>query len=654
MKYRPEIDGLRAIAVLSVLIYHAKFALPSGILISGGFLGVDLFFVISGYLISKIILQQSAAGNFNYIDFYDRRARRILPALFVVILASTPFAWFWMLPDQLIEYSESLLGALFFSSNFVFLSQDSYTAEPSLLKPFLHTWSLGIEEQFYIILPVALLFIVKRYSAKHLLVFILLALIVSLAFSQAISTRYSDANFFLLSSRAWELLAGSVVAFVDLNAKKNLGASRFAGLISTLSLLIIIAALFTFDESTRHPSLLTALPVFSCAALIAFSNGKHFVNHFLSHPLFVKIGLISYSLYLWHFPVFAFFRLHLGEPSSSYKIGLCLLSFVLAIASYLWIEKPFRNKQKISSTLAIKVLLITFLMIVGFQLSVLVNQGYAQRLGNVSSFITNSQPVRLQNGASPDTALNPLVALGDSHAGIFSSKLRTLAQSLNRPFIQIAQDGCPLVLGVYLFTDGKRFKRCENIAQARVDAIKHFNQGIFFYSGRFALYENGKRFGEESGYPVLMTTRQDGKPSPDELLTATIATIEGLLNSGTKLVLVYPIPEMGFDVPKAFKERFKNISDLSLKAHLRNRPLNITKDRYLERANNVINAFDSIKDHTNLIRLKPDEVLCDQQRCYAHNDEFLYYYDDNHLSPQAANMLIQSLTPNLRKRHWIE
>ncbi len=654
MKYRPEIDGLRAIAVLSVLIYHAKFALASGVLISGGFLGVDIFFVISGYLITKIIVQDIRNSRFSYRDFYDRRARRILPALFAVIVASTPFAWLWMLPDQLVEYSQSIIGALFFSSNWVFLSQDSYTAEPSALKPFLHTWSLGIEEQFYILLPIILLVIVKRYSARKTLWLAVVGFVASLLFAQGIARHFPDQNFFLLTSRAWELLAGSIVAFIELDHRKDLGQSKHAPVISGIALAIIIASLLLFDESTLHPSLLTALPVLSCAALIAFSNGQHLTNKFLSGDITVKLGLISYSLYLWHFPLFAFYRLHLGEPSFVVKITLSIASIILAIISYRLIEKPFRKRELISTGHSTAILASTFMAITAFQISVVHFNGYSQRLGNVEDFISAAKAIRLQNGASADTPTDPIVALGDSHAGILSSSLKAIAAEHDRPFVQIVQDGCPLVLGVKLYTDGKLVPRCENIAQARVDAIKHFRQGVFFYSGRFALYEEGKRFAQEPGYPVLLTHRSDGKPSPQQLLVSTAETVQMFLNEGIRLVLVYPIPEMGFDVPKHFKDRFQKTPDLQLKRELNDNRLSIEKAQYLARTANVISAFDNIPDHPNLIRLKPADVLCDSTNCYAHDDEILYYYDDNHLSPQAVTKVLNSILPTLSERGWLD
>jgi len=654
MKYRPEIDGLRAIAVLSVLVYHAKFQIASDILVSGGFLGVDIFFVISGFLITKILVQSIRDNTFSYLDFYDRRARRILPALFVVMLASTPFAWQLMLPDQLLEYSQSVLGALLFSSNFVFLAQDSYTAEPSALKPFLHTWSLGIEEQFYIVLPIILLIVVKRFQATATLALTLLALFGSLLFAQGIARVYPDANFFLLSSRAWELLAGSVVALIELDRSKHLGDKPYAGAISAVALVVLGISLFSFNESTLHPSWLTALPVFACAALITFANGPHFVNRLLSHVTLVKTGLISYSLYLWHFPLFAFYRLHWGEPSITTKFALLLASIVLATLSYQWVEKPFRNRSTLSTKVSTIILSTTFLMLAAFQLSVIYNKGFSSRLGNIENYVNEAQAVRVQNGVAPGTGLNPLIALGDSHAGILSKPLQDIAQEHGRSFVQVVLDGCPLVEGVSLYTDGKHVPLCENIVQDRFNATKHFNQGVFFYSGRFALYLNGTRFAEEPGYPVLLTNRGDQQPAPEAVLSATVQTLQRLLDQGTKLVLVYPIPEMGFDVPKKFTTEFQDIPALSLKRALSDRPLSISQIDYIKRAERVIDAYDSIPDQANLVRLKPSDTLCDGQRCYAHNSEMLYYYDDNHLSPKATRQVLDSILPELKRRGWLE
>jgi|GEM_PF-1471940 len=214
MKYRPEIDGLRAIAVLSVIIYHAEFTFLGIDWATGGYIGVDIFFVISGYLITKLILLELEASNsFSFLNFYERRARRILPMLLTIIVISIPFAWDWMLPSQFVEFCKSVVSSILFSSNFFFyFAQTEYGADSSLMKPFLHTWSLGIEEQFYIVFPIFLI-LFRRFFKRQMLVFLLALFLLSLGFAEIGSSRNVEHNFYLPLSRFWELLAGAILAY---------------------------------------------------------------------------------------------------------------------------------------------------------------------------------------------------------------------------------------------------------------------------------------------------------------------------------------------------------------------------------------------------------------------------------------------------------
>ncbi|MCH2192405.1 MAG: hypothetical protein MK188_15985, partial [Gammaproteobacteria bacterium] len=223
-----------------------------------------------------------------------------------------------------------------------------------------------------------------------------------------------------------------------------------------------------------------------------------------------------------------------------------------------------------------------------------------------------------------------------------------------RPFIQIARDGCPMVKQAILFQDGKRIDGCHTSYQSRLNAIKHFKDGIYFYSGRFALYQNGDRFAEEPGYPVLLTNKRSGEPSPEALRNLVVETIEDLLKQNIKVVLVYPVPEMGFDVPKTFVKNYGSVSPLKLKQELETNPLSIKRIKFTQRTKKIVEAFDSIPNNTLLIRLDPAKVLCDQTKCYANDRNELFYYDDNHISPNAAQRLIDSIVPELRNRGWIE
>lgn len=653
MKYRPEVDGLRALAVVSVLIYHSRFQLESDIFLPGGFLGVDIFFVISGYLITKILLQDISKGTFSYADFYERRARRILPVLLLILAVSVPFAWQLMLPNQLVEYAQSALAALLFSSNVVFWTQDSYTAEPSILKPLLHTWSLGVEEQFYIFFPIVL-FLIHKWNHRLIASLVVGLLFSSLLFSEVLGRTYSDANFFLLPSRAWELLAGSTVAYLEIYKRINFGEILYAEIISGLSLIIIVYSLFTFNSDTFHPSLITAVPVFATAILILFANGSHFVNRLLSGKILVSLGLISYSLYLWHFPIFAFARLQNLSLSVSDKIVLCLLSLVLSIASYHCVEKPFRSRSFTSRKPVFITLSIASVIIIAIQTTIVANAGFNSRLGDIEKYISGTAPVHLNNGYSDLTITNPFVTLGDSHAGAFSFAVKKLAENNNRPFVQMVQNGCPLVVGAILFDNGRRVAKCGDLLTRRLEGIKGFPHGIFFYAGRFSLYQQGLRFKEELGQNIVLTNQSSGEPSEEWLKKAIKQTILKIIGDGHKLILIYPIPEMGFNVPTRFRDEFADANKAQLKQILLSSRLRVKKHEFVDRAGSIIETFESIPDHPNLIRLKPADKMCDDDFCYAHDDELVFYYDDNHLSPLFSARLIRSLIPELKKRNWID
>ncbi len=331
--YRPEIDGLRAIAVLSVVLSHANFTA-----FSGGFIGVDVFFVISGYLITRIILGEYADGRFSLVRFYERRARRILPALFFVALVCLPFAWLLLMPSAYEDFSKSLIATAFSVSNFYFWKKTDYFATESGEVPLLHTWSLGVEEQYYMLFPLLFLW---RFRVSTLFRIVAVMAVCSLAFSEWGARIIPAANYYLLPGRAWEILAGSLCAFYA-----NSGSRKPNGLLAMLGLTLIFAAIFAFESSTRIPSLMALLPVAGAALFLLFSSQENLVGKLLSQPVLVFVGKISFSVYLWHQPVFAFWRVNsLEAPGPMVMACLIALVFVLAVATWLLIEQPFRHRK---------------------------------------------------------------------------------------------------------------------------------------------------------------------------------------------------------------------------------------------------------------------------------------------------------------------
>lgn len=341
MQYRKEIDGLRSIAVIPVILFHAGFEW-----LSGGYIGVDVFFVISGFLITSIILKELDAGTFTITNFYERRARRILPALFLILLVTLPFAWVWLLPYELKDFGKSIIAVNLFSSNILFWLESNYFAAAAESIPLLHTWTLAVEEQFYIIFPLFMM-LFWGLGKRGLALFVAILALLSLGLSEWGWREFPEANFYLLPTRAWELMIGSLVAFYLQNKNQPQGfVNHWA---SFLGLALIIVPMFIFDKGTPFPSMYALAPTVGTALIILYTTPDTLVYRLLSIRFMVGIGLISYSAYLWHQPLFVFARLiSLEEPSLWLMGALSIVALGLSYLSWRFVEAPFRNKQRFS------------------------------------------------------------------------------------------------------------------------------------------------------------------------------------------------------------------------------------------------------------------------------------------------------------------
>jgi len=360
--YRKELDGLRGISIIAVVFYHFNIQF-----FQAGFIGVDIFFVISGYLITKMLIKE----NFSFLDFYERRIRRLLPALFTLILVISPI--FYLVnndPVSLKNYSLSILSVIFFVSNFFFRAQSGYFDEQSNIKPLLHTWSLSIEEQFYFIFPL-IIFLMIRYFKEYLFIFFLLIVIIDIILVQLggnLTTKFpfieKDFYFFRESvffdffsplSRIWEFLIGSLASLLLNNHKEKFKNYNIA----LIGYGLIFASFFIINDLNPYPNIFSLLPVIGTFIVIIYEKNKTISYNFITNKYLVGIGLISYSLYLWHFPILIISQ-YINQNISYNLIGKLLLiifSVYISFVSWKYIEKPFRNRKKVN-----KKRLFTFLL----------------------------------------------------------------------------------------------------------------------------------------------------------------------------------------------------------------------------------------------------------------------------------------------------
>lgn len=461
LRYRPEIDGLRALAVLPVVLFHAGFSL-----FAGGFVGVDVFFVISGYLITSIILSEQAAGNFSIVRFYERRARRILPALFLVMFCCLPFAFLWLWPGDLKEFSQSVSNTSIFISNVLFERKSGYFDSAAAFKPLLHTWSLSVEEQYYLLFPPLVLLITWRW-AKNLPKVLAAIALLSLAWANYEVRNDSGAAYFLLQSRMWELMIGSLLACYHQRHPFGTQQSTWrnaAG--SLLGLALILCSIFYYNETVPYPSLYTLAPTLGAALILACASPHNVVGKLLALKPFVFIGLISYSVYLWHQPVFVFARTAgYAEAGAGFFAALSVLVIILGYLSWRWVETPFRTPGKFSRKQVFVFALLGSLFFIGVSEIGKMNKGkirpmtdaqeeiYAYKKYEHAAFWREGEcflkPEQTYTDFGTDCthydANRKITVWGDSYAAALTAGLRVLEPELT----QLTANRCPPLMAEY-------------------------------------------------------------------------------------------------------------------------------------------------------------------------------------------------------------
>lgn len=665
MNYRREIDGLRAVAVLPVLFFHAGFQT-----FSGGFVGVDIFFVISGYLITSIILAEMQAGTFTLANFYERRARRILPALFVLIALCLPFAWLWLLPQDMKSFSQSLVAVSTFASNILFWRTSGYFDTTAKLNPLLHTWSLAVEEQYYLLFPLFVL-LTWRFGKTWILKSLVVVFIISLALAHWGSTNKPVFTFFLLPTRCWELLIGGFIAFYFSLGYKQITNKWVNELGSLLGVVSVAYSIFSYDSRTPFPSLYTLVPTIGAALIIFFTTPQTSTGKLLGSKFFVGVGLISYSAYLYHQPLFAFAKYKSIDELSSQLIGLlAAATYFLAYLSWKYVETPFRNNQFINQKNFINFCILASFAFTLFGLIGHFSKGsFNRKLNPIDSLINAAanEIVKESNCwkliESTKILTNPCLIgspqfeksfaiIGDSHAGSLVEELNKAANYENLSGFDFTYSECPPLMG------GKSNKQvaatlaCSNLREVFFTRMeKKELPGTLILHARWTIYIEQKRFDNKEGgietgeKSIWITPRSNDLTYFDALKASYANSIRSMLKSGYKVILIYPIPEMGWLVPQKLGRIY------SINNYLAPTDASTSYDVFKNRNARAYEALDSIGLHPKLIRIKPEDLFCNtfiSNRCSAHINNSPLYKDDDHLSNEGAKMIVKEIMETLK------
>lgn len=663
MNYRPELDGLRAIAVIPVMLFHAG-------LCAGGFVGVDVFFVISGYLITGILVSQDAEGGLRLAQFYERRARRILPALFVVSLACLPLAWWLLLPGEFVEWSRSLLSVATFSSNIYFWQQTGYFSTAAELQPMLHTWSLAVEEQFYLIYPLSLL-LIWRLSRRHLSTVLWAALVGSLSLSIALVGARPSAAFFLLPTRAWELLVGAVIAHREFSPSHHQDSRRpfgghGAGAIGFAGLTLILVAMAWYDKRTPFPGVAAILPVLGTALVILGAAPTNLTGRVLAVRPLVGIGLISYGAYLWHQPLLAFARIwNFVEPDSWVLVSLLALSLLLAYLSWKLIEVPIRHAAWSSRRPVFLFAGLGSLALIVVGGIGAIRNGFPARFELPARVVASFESDRRADACfgkpfwqedtiwtcamgKLDVAPSVLVA-GDSHAQALFPAFDQALRQLGVGGTFTGASACPPLLNLTLLEN--RFPKegsCYDRNRATLEHVRSNNIRLVFLVARWPLYS-------DSGYagdllqPVGRQTN-----SPRSLLESRTTVSEGLLSTveayrqgGVQVVIVGDVPQQPVDVRRAYYRIFRTTGEQTVDAALRRS--SIPTGRHLQLQAFMSNAVASARTTREFTALSLDPILCDTDVCPIGTPAVAYYFDDNHLSRAGAMRTVPAIVRILQQ-----
>ncbi|PLW80992.1 acyltransferase [Kineobactrum sediminis] len=637
MDYRREIDGLRALAVLPVILFHAGFEM-----FSGGFVGVDVFFVISGYLITTIILSELEQDKFSIVTFYERRARRILPALFFVMLVCIPFAWLWLLPSDMKDFSQSLLAVSLFASNILFWHESGYFEAAAELKPLLHTWSLAVEEQYYVLFPLFLM-LCWPLGRRSILTLLSAVFVASFALAQWASLADPSAAFFILPTRGWELLIGSFAAFYLSKDGRKEFKKKAGEIAGWLGVALIFYAVFAYSEATPFPGVYALAPTVGTVLIILFATQQTTVGRFVGNRAFVSVGLISYSAYLWHQPLFAFAKHRsLEEPSEALLVALSIFALVFAYLSWRFVEAPFRKREVFTRTQIFYGALLgtLFFACVGFAGHSY--DGVRERFSIPTSVYDSVKRTNRLDECFGKAGIHQIkdwyctlgleskpkdfVVFGDSHALSVLPAYDNVAKELDISGAFIGTSGCTPFLGIHALRSDQASNNCYELNQRVYRYVKDQKIPLVFLVARWTYYTDGGYRGNNFSY---ISTSKDGVRSKDESRLAfedgLVKTLKSYSDLGVTVVIVPQVPQQ-ISHPLNIYARSSRFPDRDVAI------FSVSKTEHISLQSYVRVLFE--RNSASILEF--EGIFCNDLYCPVGDNITSYYFDADHLSVEGS------------------
>ncbi len=661
LPHRADIDALRAVAVMLVILFHY------GMGISGGFAGVDIFFVISGYLIGGILDRELAEGRFSLARFYERRVRRIFPALFAMLAVTAGAASLWLFPADLQRFGQSAAAAALFWSNIYFNATSGYWDAASASKPLLHTWSLAVEEQFYLVFPLVL-FAMRGWARRWRLAALSGMALLSFAASVWAASAMPIAAFYLAPYRFWEFLLGAGLALWPMRASglaapstrlalggieqraPQRGGTRtryWGGGLAAVGIAMIAYSALTLSPASAFPGLGAVLPCLGAALLLAAGPANAVSRAFSCKPV-VFVGLISYSLYLWHWPVWVFATHLLARAPQGWEVAGCVgLTFTMSVLSWKFVEQPFRHKEVISRKLLFAMAGAAMAVVCLFAGAALATKGLPGRFdAKVVAIVAEEAPLRAQDrcfGIAPkDVSVQRLCGIGaerqaasfvlwgDSHAEAILTPVADIAKRHRRRGLFAGSPSCVPLVGVDRY-DVPQCRAFNDSVLAMI--LRHREITTVILMARWGKAAQGTAYGNE-GHGFVAIGDDQGramKPSDNAAIFARglRRTIAALRADGRQVLLVGPVPEIGWTVPQVLA-----------RLELEHKPVVSPPTRqFYERETAVLPLFHAMAAKKGVSAVFPHQYLCQNGHCAVRKDGIPLYRDEHHLSAYGAKEL---------------